>query len=91
MFLLKKTAGYTLLELLVVMLIFGLLTGMVTPRLLTLYDSTRFAYQRDDVIAQITRLNYLAFKHGSSFDLSHYPVPAGATALPPFLQLPPGW
>jgi prepilin-type N-terminal cleavage/methylation domain-containing protein len=84
-----RTAGYTLLELLVVMLIFGLLAGITTPRLLALYDSSQLAAQRDEIIAQVARLNYLAFQQGLSFDLSVYPPPADRVAPP--LDLPQSW
>lgn len=92
--------GYTLLELLVVMLIFSLLSALVIPRLSTVYHSFQLAYTRDDIIAQIGSLGYQAFQQGQNFKLIRYPPSAPENGdskekveeqqiLP--LELPPDW
>jgi general secretion pathway protein G len=81
----KTLRAYTLIELLVVLVILGLLTGLVTPRLLTLYNRAQMAYQRDDVLLQLSHLNYAAWQQGRKFELAVYPD----ANLP--LDLPPGW
>jgi prepilin-type N-terminal cleavage/methylation domain-containing protein len=65
--------GYTLLELMIVLFIFALLTGMVAPRLMTMYDSVQAAYQRDDIASQISSLSYQAYQQGINFRFETYP------------------
>ncbi|RKZ41272.1 MAG: hypothetical protein DRQ49_05720 [Gammaproteobacteria bacterium] len=66
--------GYTLLELIVVLVIFSLLAGLALPRLTTMYDSLKMAYERDEVIARLGSLGYLAFQQRRGFDLTIYPL-----------------
>jgi len=87
--------GYTLLEIVVVLLIFSLLAGLAMPRLTSMYDSVQTAYQRDDVLARLGSLGYLAFQQGRDFELVSYPLEestleASATDKSP-LELPDGW
>lgn len=84
--------GYTLLELLVVLLILGLMTALTMPRLLTLYERLQVSQQRDDVLTQLNRLGFVAFSQGQAFTLTQYPPPETAVNQPaPPLTLPPGW
>jgi general secretion pathway protein G len=55
-----------------------------------MYDSLQTAYQRDDVLARLGGLGYLAFKHGRDFDLTAYPPTESTTDKHP-LELPDGW
>ena len=82
--------GYTLIEIVVVLVIFSLLAGIAVPRLTTLYDSLQTAYERDEVLARLGGLGYLAFQQGSDFELIAYP-PLESTAAKPPLELPDGW
>lgn len=68
--------GYTLLELLVVLLIFSLLSALVIPRLTTVYHSFQLAFTRDEIIAQIGSLGYQAFQQGQNLKLIRYPPDA---------------
>ncbi|MCK5877899.1 MAG: type II secretion system protein [Candidatus Marithrix sp.] len=68
--------GYSLLELLVVMLIFSLLAGITIPRLTAMYDSVQAAFERDDVLAHLGELGYLAFHQSRDFTLNDYPQPS---------------
>ena len=70
----QNKSAYTLVELLVVLLIFSLLAGMAVPRLITMYDSVQAAYERDEILSRISGLTYQAFKQGKKFKLTHYPV-----------------
>jgi general secretion pathway protein G len=97
--------GFTLLELLAVLLILSLLAGMVAPRLSKMYESVQIAFERDEVLAQLNGLNYLAFQQSQDFVLTRFPVEKGANdnlesaeklekeaitnELP--LELPEGW
>ena len=82
--------GYTLLELIVVLVIFSLLAGLALPRLTTMYDSLKTAYERDEVIARLGGLGYLAFRQGRGFDLTTYP-PETPTTDQPALELQVDW
>jgi len=95
-----SSLGYTLLELLVVIFIFSLLSALVIPRLTTVYQSFQLAYIRDDIITQIGSLGYQAFQQGQTLKLMHYPPSAienmdseeeieEQQILP--LELPSGW
>lgn len=89
--------GYTLLELLVVLLIFSFLSALVVPQLTTLYHSLQLAYTRDEIINQIGSLGYQAFQQRQNFKLISYPPLTNledteATKQPILpLKLPAGW
>jgi general secretion pathway protein G len=90
--------GFTLIELLVVLLIFSLLAGLVVPRLTKMYESWQMTLERDEVLTQLSRLNYLAFQQRTNFTLAHYPPQADTPSdnksndtLNPPLELPAGW
>lgn len=78
--------GYTLLELLIVMVLLGLLTALAIPRFVTLYASLTAVYQRDGVLRQIAGLGYRAFRQGREFVVDESSA-TGAAAL----SLPEGW
>ena len=80
--------GYTLLEMLIVILLIGLISSLSLPRLSRLYESAMTAMERDDVLRQIAGLGYRAYSAGKSFELISYPLPEGSH-LP--LTLPEGW
>jgi len=95
-------AGYTLLELLVVLLVFSLLAGIIFPRLTTMYDSVQVAFERDEVFAHLGELGYLAFRQSRDFTL--YPSDSNTDHSdedesedsklikePSILKLPEGW
>ncbi|MCP4698456.1 MAG: prepilin-type N-terminal cleavage/methylation domain-containing protein [Gammaproteobacteria bacterium] len=86
-------SGYTLIELLVVLLILSLLAGLAGPRLSTAYDSASIAFERDDILAQISGLGYLAFQQDGGFDLHVYPLPKNSPMRQrkTMLELPEGW
>lgn len=67
--------GYTLVEIIMVMLIFSLLSGLVVPRLMTLYDSMQIAAERQDIISQLNSLSFQAYQQGLNFQFNGYPLP----------------
>lgn len=88
--------GYTLLELMIVLFIFSLLTGLVAPRLMAMYDSVQAAYQRDEILSQINSLSYQAYQKGLNFSFETYPFQTANkdyVALQKNIQLtvPEGW
>ena len=84
--------GYTLLEILVVIALLGLLSGLAIPRLDRLFDSLRFAFERDDVLQAVAGLPFTAYREGKEFVLDTFPAPPSSqqrNTLP--LTLPEGW
>ncbi len=84
-----------------VLLIFSLLAGLVVPRLTRMYDSFQIALQRDDILSQLSSLNYAAFQQSINFTLTNYPpnqdeesnhskTKSETTPTLP-LELPDGW
>jgi len=65
--------GYTLLEMMIVLFIFALLTGLIAPRLSTMYNTIQGAYQRDEIMSQLSSLSFQAYKKGLHFQFETYP------------------
>ncbi len=80
--------GFTLLEVLVVLLILALLARLAMPYLLNLSHRIQAAYQRETVLAQLNNLGYQAFKQGKGFTLTQYPL---INTKEIALELPEGW
>ncbi len=92
----NKLKAYTLLELMIVLFIFALLTGLIAPRLILIYDSVQAAYQRDEIMSQISSLSYQAYQKGLNFRFETYPFEANNvdyTILQKniHLSIPDGW
>lgn len=91
------SSGYTLLELLVVLVIFSFLAAVTIPRLTNMYDSVQLAFERDEVFASLSQLGYLVFRQRRDFTLTVYPIPyekLDSEVKPnqqPLLDLPEGW
>jgi general secretion pathway protein G len=81
-----RSDGFTLLEIMVVLVLLTLITSLVAPRLGTLYQALVLREQRDDLILQVQGLPYRAFRTGREFHLGS----ADAAGVPP-LDVPEGW
>ena len=79
--------GYTLIELLIVLVIMGMLMGLTTPRLMQMYDSVTFSLERDDVLFQLEGLPFAVYQRGQGFRL----LEAFETEDDSLLSLPEGW
>ncbi|EIJ43708.1 prepilin-type N-terminal cleavage/methylation domain-containing protein [Beggiatoa alba B18LD] len=86
-----KVMGFTLLELLLVLLLIGLLAGMTLPRLSNLYDTFRAASEREDILIQLGGLGYKAYQQGKVFTLTTFPATAEEKPVELPLNLPTGW
>lgn len=84
----RHADGYTLLEIIMVVTLIGLMAGIVAPRMALMYESSRWASERDDVLRVIAGLGFTAFREGRAFELSRYPGPDAEGLL---LDLPEGW
>lgn len=93
----EKQAGFTLIEMLVVLVITGLLAGLVGPSLYKLVQRGERAAQRQSLLSEIQSLGYRAYSDGHSIELQGTLQNAGLMAetvpngLPEPLLIPLGW
>lgn len=81
--------GFTLVEILVVMVVIGLIAGVAMPNMHKMIQSTERAGQRDSLLSEIAGLSYQTYLSGRSFTLSGAPVAEGQDAS--LLHVPQGW
>ena len=92
----KGTPGFTLLELMVVLVLLGLLTGVAVPNLQRLFASVSFSTERAHILDQFEVLGREALAHGRAyvvFDQAAEPDAAAAYAdfEPRAIDLPDAW
>lgn len=86
----RSSSGFTLIEILVVLAIMGMLTGIALPRLNSVYASVELSAQRRAIKDQIEGLGYLAYASGKSIVLESSDL-AGEQAKDYPMQIPVGW
>ena len=86
----RRISGFTLVEILIVLVIVAMLAGVSLPRLLTLYESVENSATRNAIRDQIEGLGYRAYTTGKPIVLEASSVSDGRVKDYP-LQLPPGW
>ncbi|MGR8934457.1 MAG: pilus assembly FimT family protein [Gammaproteobacteria bacterium] len=83
----RRLSGYTLFELLVVILLMSLVGSIIFPQLDSMLERTRSSFDKETVINQIAGLGYLAYAKREKILLSDYPNTE--QRLP--IDLPEGW
>lgn len=87
-----RLRGFTLIEILVVLVIAGLIAGIALPRLFTLAQKFEQASQRDAILSDLGNLSYRAYSSGKPLVLGATGDLAKEAGLqPPPLSLPPHW
>ena len=87
----NRSAGFTLLELLVVLTLMGLLAGLALPRLSQLYDSTLRTFHREEIRQQLEQLSIRALEERIEIVLN-YSSEADDENRPTLpIELPKGW
>jgi prepilin-type N-terminal cleavage/methylation domain-containing protein len=85
------TRGFTLVELLVVMLVVGLVSALIVPNLGAMLSGVQRFTLRDGVVADLASLSFRAFALGQGFELSPGKLNTPLRDGNPILVLPPGW
>jgi prepilin-type N-terminal cleavage/methylation domain-containing protein len=80
------SAGFTLLEILMVLLLVGLVGGLVIPRVAVIYDNLMLRGEREGIVRQVESLSWRALSDGQVILLGNAAQNAGAG-----LNLPEGW
>lgn len=87
----RRQVGFTLLEVLVVLVLVGLLTALAVPNLQRLAQTVEAATRRDAVLSDIGALGYRAYVIGQSFELGPNTAAIVLRDGRPVLALPAGW
>jgi general secretion pathway protein G len=80
------SAGFTLLEILMVLVLVGLVGGLVIPRVGVIYDNLLVRGEREDIVRQVEALSWRALSEGQVILLGNTAQNARAG-----LDLPEGW
>ncbi len=84
----KLIKGFTLIEILVVLVIVGLLAGVALPRFYAISERYEIAAQRENLLTEIGTLGYRAYSSGQPAELTSSAASAAANAP---VRIPPGW
>ena len=68
---LKYDGGFTIIELVIVMLLISLIAGLVMPRFSKIYQNSVISYEKDDMITQLSIYGYVAYQNQQHYQLSN--------------------
>lgn len=86
-----RQPGFTLVEILVVLVILALLSGVAMPRLQRLARAMEISSQRKALLVQIDELGYRAFREGRALELRGSAAREESAAGAAAIRLPEGW
>lgn len=81
--------GFSLLELLVILLIMGLLAGVTFPQIGKIQQSNIFNIEKKQLISVFESLPYFASLNALELEIST--IPTGNKVLDDYLKIPTGW
>lgn len=81
-------SGFSLLEIVVVLVLMAAVASLVVPKVMRMYDSMLWANERDQALEALGSLGYEARVQGREFDLTRYPGTLDGNMTMP---LPPKW
>jgi prepilin-type N-terminal cleavage/methylation domain-containing protein len=80
--------GFSLLEILVVLLLLAVVAGLVAPKVATMYEAGQRRLNQDEALQRIGAIGFMAYNQGVELWLTQFPDPE----LKDFpLSLPKGW
>ena len=65
----QRVRGFSLLEILVVLLLTALVAGVALPRVVAIYDSVQFASERDELLDQLASLGQMRLNAGEPLQI----------------------
>ncbi len=83
-----RQGGFSLLEIIIVLVLLGAVSGLVVPKVMKMYDSMLWTNERDQALEALGSLGYEARIQGREFDLVQYPGELDGNMTMP---LPVGW
>lgn len=86
-----ESRGFTLLELLIVLALIALISGIAGPNLHKLLGAVERVTRHDGLVADIGGLSYRAFALGQGFELSNNTLHNLLNDGNPILAVPDGW
>ena len=90
----RAVAGFTLVELTVVLALMALLAGLALPNMARLYDAFAWRAERDGIVDQFAHLGRRALARGQAYAIVAPDAPDTgqyADYAPYRVNLPPGW
>lgn len=86
-----EAKGFTLLEMLVVLMMTGLIAGMVLPRIQKIFSAYEISEQRKNLTIALHGLGYKAYVLGRDLQLDSNHLSSGQGDMSNLLSIPQGW